>query len=50
MAMRAGGEKASEAGHRLIRLNPDRVIFAHGEWFASNGAEKLREALSWLLR
>lgn len=50
LAMRMGGEAAATAARRLVALNPDRVIFAHGKWFESNGSQRLREALSWLAR
>jgi hypothetical protein len=33
------------AAHRLLALEPERVIFAHGTWFADHGAEALRRAL-----
>ena len=50
LAMRMGGQEAAAAARRLVALNPDRVIFAHGKWFESNGGQRLREALSWLTR
>lgn len=39
---------AAEAARRLIRLAPERVIFAHGRWFETGGAERLRRSLGWL--
>lgn len=33
-----------------MRLAPERVIFAHGDWFRSNGTERLRRSLRWLLQ
>ncbi|GLQ56451.1 DUF4336 domain-containing protein [Devosia nitrariae] len=50
LAMRTGGDEAASAARRLVALKPDRVIFAHGKWFESNGGQRLREALSWLTR
>ncbi len=37
------------AAERLIGLDPTRVIFAHGAWFARDGQARLRRALTWLL-
>jgi hypothetical protein len=34
----------------LVRLNPARVVFAHGEWFERDGGRQLRKALNWLIR
>lgn len=33
---------------RLTQLRPDRVIFAHGQWFEDDAAERLIRAWSWL--
>jgi Domain of unknown function (DUF4336) len=38
------------AAERLLALGPERVIFAHGAFFAGDGAARLRRALAWLLR
>ena len=35
---------------RLVALDPERVIFAHGRWFERNGAAQLRRSFGWLLR
>jgi hypothetical protein len=40
---------ATQAAVRLLRLRPERVIFAHGHWFESNGTAALRRSLRWLL-
>ncbi|WP_204848281.1 DUF4336 domain-containing protein [Rhodopila globiformis] len=40
---------ATQAAVRLLKLRPERVIFAHGRWFESNGAAELRRSLRWLL-
>jgi hypothetical protein len=37
------------AAERLLALDPIRVIFAHGAFFAEDGAARLRRALGWLL-
>jgi hypothetical protein len=34
---------------RMIAWRPERVIFAHGQWFESDGAARLRHAFRWLL-
>ena len=39
-----------DAMRRLLVLDPVRVIFAHGAWYAADGAERLRRAFGWLLR
>ena len=48
LMMRLGGSRASEAARKLIALDPERVIFAHGRWFETDGAARLRRALAWL--
>ncbi len=47
--VRLGGHAAREAGARLVALEPERVIFAHGQWFEQNAAERLRRSLAWLV-
>lgn len=34
---------------RLLAMEPARVVFAHGAFFAGDGAARLRQALGWLL-
>jgi hypothetical protein len=41
---------AREAARRLVALDPERVIFAHGRWFDRDGAAQLRRSFGWLLR
>ncbi|HYF56761.1 MAG TPA: DUF4336 domain-containing protein [Salinarimonas sp.] len=45
LALRLGGAETREAVERLVALQPERVIFAHGRWFERDGATRLREAL-----
>jgi hypothetical protein len=42
-------KRAREAARRIIGWQPERVIFAHGRWFASDGAAQLRQSFRWLL-
>ena len=41
--------KAAQAASRLLDLQPERVIFAHGQWFKADGTAALRRSLRWLL-
>jgi hypothetical protein len=50
MALHLGGRGAELAAARLIALEPERVLFAHGEWFREKAAERLRRSLDWLTR
>jgi hypothetical protein len=47
LARRRAANRAAAAA--LLRLDPVRVVFAHGTWFAADGAARLRRALAWLL-
>lgn len=49
LLLRLGGRSVRTAAERLVRLGPERVIFAHGDWFASEGSERLRQSLRWLV-
>lgn len=40
---------AKQAASRLLELRPERVVFAHGSWFARDGTDALRRSLRWLL-
>ncbi|WP_298089227.1 DUF4336 domain-containing protein [uncultured Sphingomonas sp.] len=33
----------------MLALAPERVIFAHGAWFAQDGTARLRQALAWVI-
>lgn len=43
-------EEAAAKIRRLIDLNPERVVVAHGAIFDRNGADCLRRAFRWLLK
>jgi hypothetical protein len=32
----------------MVAVAPERVIFAHGEIFATDGANRLRHAFAWV--
>lgn len=49
LLLRLGGRSVQAAAERLVSLAPDRVIFAHGDWFQTAGRERLRRSLGWLL-
>lgn len=49
LLLRLGGRSVRAAAERLVRLGPERVIFAHGDWFESDGSERLRRSLRWLV-
>ncbi len=38
------------AAERLLALRPERVVFAHGAFYAEDGTARLRGALDWLFR
>ncbi len=40
---------AGLAAERLLALQPERVVFAHGQWFETDGTARLERALRWLL-
>jgi hypothetical protein len=48
LALRLGGASAKQAIEHLLSLNPEKVIFSHGEWFSHQGAERLRAAFDWV--
>jgi short-subunit dehydrogenase len=49
LLLRLGGRAAQHAALRLVSLAPERVVFAHGEWFEENATPRLRHSLRWLL-
>lgn len=50
MAFKLGGRPAADAAMRIVALEPQRVLFAHGDWFDTNAPQRLRDALSWLAK
>lgn len=48
-ALRLRKKDAAAACARLVAWEPDRVIFAHGRWFESDGSRQLKRALGWLV-
>lgn len=49
LALHANHRDTRRAAARLLAWRPERVIFAHGRWFETDGTAKLRGALDWLL-
>ena len=49
LVVRRGGRAAQMAAQRLISFAPERVIFAHGDWFEHRATQRLRVSLRWLL-
>jgi short-subunit dehydrogenase len=49
LLLRLGGRSVRAAAERLVGLAPERVIFAHGDWFQTDGTERLRQSLRWLV-
>ena len=47
--VKLGGRDAAQAAARMVALAPERVVFAHGDWFADNATARLRHSLGWLL-
>ncbi len=41
--------EAARSASKLLKLEPERVIFAHGRWFERDGTAALRHSLRWLL-
>lgn len=48
LAFKARGKPTSEAAARILALEPERVIFSHGDWFDSDAPARLRRSLAWL--
>jgi uncharacterized protein DUF4336 len=49
LAVLARKRDAARAAGRLVKWAPERVIFSHGRWFESEGTEKLKRSLGWLI-
>lgn len=45
----ANRRAVARAAQRLVAFEPDRVIFAHGQWFRHDAAGDLRRSLRWAL-
>ena len=50
LVIAARRDAASRAAQKLLALEPERVIFAHGDWFERDGTARLRDAVHWLAR
>jgi hypothetical protein len=37
------------AVERMIAWEPERILLAHGRWYARDGVQELRRAFRWLL-
>lgn len=48
--LRLGGASVRQAVEALLAWRPERVIFAHGRWFETEGTARLRKALGWMIR
>jgi hypothetical protein len=42
-------DAAARAAERVLAWQPERVVFAHGQWFERDGAARLRRSWRWLL-
>ena len=49
MLLRLGGESFKRAATRLLSLAPERVVFAHGDWFQKRGTEQLQHSFRWIV-
>ncbi|MFB6452772.1 SDR family oxidoreductase [Bradyrhizobium tunisiense] len=49
LLLRLGGRSVRSAAERLVSFAPEHVIFAHGDWFQTDGTERLRRSLRWLI-
>ncbi|GJD49675.1 hypothetical protein OPKNFCMD_2408 [Methylobacterium crusticola] len=49
VVVRLRRREAVLAARALVALEPERVLFSHGAWFARDGAARLRRSLRWLL-
>jgi NADP-dependent 3-hydroxy acid dehydrogenase YdfG len=49
LLLRLGGRSVQSAARRLAAFSPEKVIFAHGEWFDRQATERLRRSLHWLV-
>jgi short-subunit dehydrogenase len=49
LLLKLGGRSFAGAAARLVSLSPQRVVFAHGEWFETDGRQMLQRSLRWAL-
>jgi hypothetical protein len=49
LLLQLGGRSVQSAARRLVAFSPQKVIFAHGEWFENQATERLRRSLHWIL-
>lgn len=49
LLLHLGGRSVGTAARRLLSYEPERVVFAHGDWFESHATERLRRSLRWLV-
>lgn len=49
LLLRLNHRDTVRAAQRLVAFNPERVIFAHGQWFDRDAAGELRRSLAWIL-
>lgn len=49
LALDLNRREVHEAARHLLAWAPERVIFAHGAWFESDGTRRLRHSLRWVL-
>lgn len=49
LLLRLNRSATAEAARRLVAFAPERVIFAHGQWFDRDATGELRRSLRWLI-
>src|SRR3569833_2223907 len=49
MLLRLGGRRFERTATRLLSLAPERVVFAHGDWFQKRGTEQLQHSFRWIV-
>lgn len=49
LLLRTNHQAVLNAAQRLVAFHPDRVIFAHGQWFDRDAPAELRRSLAWIL-
>ena len=50
LLIRMRRREAVAALARVVDREPEKVVFAHGRWFESDGTRQLKHALRWLLQ